>query len=187
MTAILNGGFHSLSLNLAWQKFEPRTNIRLTICSRPYSIDILKPIKPSDTEKKSLFSYNVKTTMLWASEERHPDDPVWSSLEASVQMLLARLVDGLQKGIIPHYFLPEINLLERVDSDIIDLAIGMIMSIQENPYEAFPDEIDEKMDAFRLGRSLCEKGEAIASLLLEEECKFFAIMPQLLVAFDKKK
>ena len=147
----------------------------------------LKSIEPSDAEEKPLFSYIIKTTMLYVCEEHPPTDPVWSSLEASVVMLLKRLVEGLRKGIVPHYFLPEINLLDRVGSDVIELSIGVIMSLENHPYEALPDDFDEKLDLLRLIRSFCEKGKAIASLFLEKKCTFYNILPQLAAMFEEKK
>ena len=147
----------------------------------------LKFIESSENEKKSLFSYVMKTTMLWFCEEHLPTDPVWRSLEVSVQMLLARLVDGLQEGTISHYFLPEINLIERVGSDVIGLCIDEINNLLDNFTLAVPTGIDERLDTVRLLHSALEIVKLIAPKLLEEECRFLSVMPKLLSVFAQRK
>ena len=79
----------------------------------------LKCMESSEPEGKSLYSYVIKTTMLWAYEELPPEDPIWVNLENSIQMLLFKLLGSLKKGFLSHYFIPEINLLERVGQDVI--------------------------------------------------------------------
>ena len=71
-------------------------------------------MESSEPEGKALFSDIIKTTRLWAQEELPPEDPIWASFETSVQMLLFKLLGSLEAGFLPHYFIPEINLLERV-------------------------------------------------------------------------
>ena len=78
----------------------------------------LKCVKSSEPEGKSLYSYIIKTTMLWGQEELPPEDSIWASLENSVQMLLFKLLGHLETGFLPHYFILEINLLERVGGDV---------------------------------------------------------------------
>ena len=148
----------------------------------------LKCIETSEAEKKTLYSYVMKTTMLWFCEEYPPIDPIWKSLEVSVQMLLARLVDGLQKGNISHYFLPEINLVERVGSDVRALCIDKINSLQDNNFTlVVPTGIDERLDLARLFHRASEIVKLIAPTLLEKECRFLSIMPEVLSILAQKK
>ena len=44
----------------------------------------LKCVESSDPKGKPLYSYVIKTTMLWACEELPPEDPIWASFKKSV-------------------------------------------------------------------------------------------------------
>ena len=74
----------------------------------------LKGVEPLEADAKPLYSYFIKTTMLWTCENHSPDDPVWLSLDDSMQVLLSMLLRHLKSRFLPHYFIPQINLLERV-------------------------------------------------------------------------
>ena len=147
----------------------------------------LKCIESSEAEKKSLYSYVMKTTMLWFCEEYPPTDSVWTSLELSVQMLLARLVDNLQDGKIAHYFLPEINLIERVGSDVIAFCIDEVKNLQDNLTMAVPTDLDERLDVVKILRRASEILKRIAPKWLEEECTFWSIFPELLSIIEQLK
>ena len=98
----------------------------------------IKCVESSEQEGKPLSSYIMKTTMLWAYEALPPEDPVWVSLENSVQMLLFKLLGYLEVEFLPHYFIPEINLLERVGRDVISQCIAIISRWQNNILMAAP-------------------------------------------------
>ena len=151
----------------------------------------LKSIEPSEAEKKAekkaLYSYVMKTTMLWFCEEYPPYGPVWTKLELSVQMLLSRLVDSLQDGKVAHYFLPEINLIERVGSDVRSLCIGKIKNLLDNFTLAVPTGIDERLDKARLLHSAFEVVKLIAPKLLEKDCRLISIVPELLSILAQRK
>ena len=106
----------------------------------------LKCVESSESEGKLLSSYIIKTTMLWAYEALPPDDPVWASLENSIQMLLFKLLGYLEDRFLPHYFIPEINLLERVGQDVISQCIAIISRWQNNILIAAPFDIPEKRE-----------------------------------------
>ena len=147
----------------------------------------LKSIESSEAEKKSLYSYVMKTTMLWFCEEYPPTDPVWESLEVSVHMLLARLADGLQEGTISHYFLPDINLIERVGRDVIDLSIDKIKNLQDNLTFPLPPDLDERLDCVEFLSSASEIMKRIAPMWLENECRAFEIYAKLLQILAERK
>ena len=92
----------------------------------------LKCVESSEPESKPLYSFVMKTTMLWVSEELPPDDAIWESLENSVQMLLFKLLGSLEAGFLPHYFIPEINLLDRVGEDVRSKCAAIISGWQDN-------------------------------------------------------
>ena len=106
----------------------------------------LKCVESSEPEGKPLYSYIMKTTMLWACEDLPPEDPIWTSLENSVQMLLFKLFGYLEVGFLRHYFIPEINLLETVGQDVISQCIAIISKWQNNILMAAPFDIPEKRE-----------------------------------------
>ena len=140
----------------------------------------LKSIESSEAEKKSLYSYVMKTIMLWFCEEYPPAHPVWESLELSVQMLLAKLVDGLQEGAISHYFLPEINLIERVGSDVICRCIDKVMNLKDDVTMAVPTDSDERLEVARFFQSRNEIVKCVIPMWLEMDCRFGAMLPEVL-------
>ena len=58
----------------------------------------LKSVESPEPEGKSLFSYVMKTITLWACKELSPEDPIWESLESSVQMLYSSSLVALRQG-----------------------------------------------------------------------------------------
>ena len=103
----------------------------------------LKCVKSSDG--KSLYSYIVKTTMLWACEELPPEDPIWASLENSAQMLLVKLLGSLETGLLSHYFISEINLLESVGQDVRMKCADIIGRWLNNILMTAPFDVPEKL------------------------------------------
>ena len=110
----------------------------------------LKCVESSETEGKTLFSYIIKTIMLWACEELHPEDPIWESLENSVQMLLFKLLGSLESGFLSHYFLPEINLLERVGQDVRNQCVAVISRWISNILMTAPFDLPEKRETVKV-------------------------------------
>ena len=106
----------------------------------------LKCVESSEPEGKQLYSYTIKTTMLWAYEELPPEDPICVSLENSVQFLLFKLLTSLEVGFLPHYFIPEINLLERVGQDVRIKCAAIISRWQNNILMAAPFNMQEKRE-----------------------------------------
>ena len=104
----------------------------------------LKCVESSEPEGKQLYSYIIKTTMLWAYEELPPEDPIWASLETSTQMLLFKLLGSLETGFLSHYFIPEINLLERVGEDVKIKCAEIIHRWQNNILITAPFDMPEK-------------------------------------------
>ena len=104
----------------------------------------LKCIESSETEGKPLYSYIIKTTMLWACEELHPEDKIWASLENSIQMLLFKLLGSLELGLLSHYFIPEINLLERIGEDVRNQCIAVINRWISHVLMTAPFDLPEK-------------------------------------------
>ena len=115
----------------------------------------LKCVESSEPERKPLYSYIIKTTMLWAFEELPPDDPIWASLETSVQILLFKLLGSLEVGFLSHYFIPEINLLERVRQDVRIKCASIISRWQNNILMTAPFDMKEKREDIKVIQICC--------------------------------
>ena len=106
----------------------------------------LKCVESSETDGKTLFSYVIKTIMLWACEELHPKDKIWTSLEKSVQLLLFKLLGSLEEGLLSHYFIPEINLLEGVSENVKKQCVTFINRWISNVLMTAPLDLQEKRE-----------------------------------------
>ena len=120
-------------------------------------------MEPAEADQKGLYSYIVKTTMLWACEQYAPDHPVWRDLENSEQMLLWKLTEALHSGSLPHFFIPEINLIAQTGRDVRQKCINIIKTLQKNVFMAAPFDIDEKLDFVRWVHSTVEKCRSVLS------------------------
>ena len=115
----------------------------------------LKSIDSSEPNAKPLYSYVMKTIMMWACEDLPPEDKLWTSLEDSVQLLLFKLLGSLEVGNVPHYFIPEINLLERVGQDVRSKSISVISSLQKNIFFVTPFDMPEKYKYVEFIQRVC--------------------------------
>ena len=86
--------------------------------------------------RRNICSYHLKTVLLWTLER--PD--AWKKpCPFYFMMLLLEHLNAYlqpQPPFLPHYFLPECNLLETTDTDDVYLALCIIYDIQQNPVTA---------------------------------------------------
>ena len=70
------------------------------------------------SEEKEFGSYLVKTTMMWVCEKYQwtPDN-----LDANIRILLEKLLGYIDKRFLPHYFIPELNLLSRLPESLFTM------------------------------------------------------------------
>ena len=129
-------------------------------------------MEPADADQKGLYSYVIKTTMLWACEQNAPDDPVWSDFEMSVQMLLLKLMDALQNDTLRHYFIPEINLLMQTGEDVKCKCLKIIRNLSRNIFMAVPFDVDEKLEFVGWLYSAAEKCQEITNVTSQNVPKY---------------
>ena len=143
-------------------------------------------MEPTEVDRKGLYSYIVKTTMLWICEQYTPDDPVWSNFEKSVQTLLSKLMEALQSGCLSHFFIPEINLLARICKDARQKCINIIKDIQENVFMAAPFDIDEKLEFVRWCHTSAEKCRMILAPRPESGIRVYPFLFNVLTSDSQK-
>ena len=83
-------------------------------CRRPV-LRILKSLRV-DYKWPEIRSYHLKTLMLHEFESHHPSNWTSENIVLCLQRALQRLKVFLQNRKCPHYFLPGINLFERLSS-----------------------------------------------------------------------
>ena len=103
-----------------------------------------KWIKPLDPEQLSSFIF--KTIMMWTCEEYPPDHVVWeeddfSTLQA-VSYLFKEMHKSLQKGSLPYYFIPSINVIANITKDIKTMVTDKIISILSNIKHYIPGYVN---------------------------------------------
>ena len=143
-------------------------------------------MEPAEADKKGLYSYIMKTTMLWICEQYAPYDPVWSNFETGVQILLDKLMEALQSGFLPHFFIPEINLLAPIGEDVRDKCINIIKSIQRNIFVAAPFDIDEKLEFVRWLHASVEQSRMILAPRPETGVRLYPFLLYILNSASKK-
>ena len=90
----------------------------------------LKPVEHND---KSLFSYLIKTVMLWQCEEH--DEKWWSneSIISCIFTLLDRLKISFPNKCLSHYFIRDINLFDSVAAELVLYVQAILESICADP------------------------------------------------------
>ena len=90
-------------------------------------------LKPVEHNGKTLFSYLIKTAMLWQCEEH--DEKWWSneSIMSCIFTLLDRLKMSFSNKCLPHYFIRDINLFDNVAEELVLYGQAILESICADP------------------------------------------------------
>lgn len=111
---------------------------------------ILTEIRDTHEGLKMLSSYHLKH-LLFHETQRLKDTTFWSSEKISERFkdLLKRLLNFLEEGNLPHYFMqpPDfepINLLEDIDSETLQGMIEAVLKILDNPFDCLSCEGTEQ-------------------------------------------
>ena len=79
-----------------------------------------------------LKTYHLKTVFFWACEEQTAD--FWNSeeIDKCVFSVLDLLIDWFMRASIPHYFIPEINLLMDIKEDALQNTVKELKQIRRD-------------------------------------------------------
>ena len=110
------------------------------------------------SQGRSLIStYHCKTALLWQLD----DSKSWQSEESFglFRLLVKRLHGYIHDQFLPHYFMPECNLLECVSDSEIEYARTCLESILQNPLQNIFNSIDltDGFDQLFGGRESCDE------------------------------
>lgn len=93
---------------------------------RKQCVRMLKVLRETEAPLKSLQSYFIKTTLLNMLRDKPSKSWARKNLGLRFVDLLRHLCDYLQKGMLPHYFLPKINLVESYSDISLSNMVGRI-------------------------------------------------------------
>lgn len=115
------GNSASTTKHLEWQ-----LNFSIAECTLVHSMDhslfklyqILKVLiherlNNMDECGECVSSYMIKTLMFWMCEDKLPNFICAQNLRESIEDCLTQLEDWIRKDCVPHYFIPERNLIEQ--------------------------------------------------------------------------
>ena len=127
-----------------------------------------KWIKPIDSE--AISSFVAKTIMFWASEKYPPESEIWQKASSiyAVTYLLRELLSALEKKHLPYYFIPCINVIERVNDTLRMKLISKIEKILCEVQRFVPADVSEVI------------------IISQEILEILKAVNQLLKLFDKK-
>lgn len=88
----------------------------------------------------TMSSYIGKTVMLWICEQHPPSDPIWDNDDRSIlnviNILFRELHKAFKTGFLPYFFIPEINVIGHISSDIKGAALNKL-TLLVNDIERF--------------------------------------------------
>ena len=108
-----------------------------------------KWIKPIDPEQIS--SFIAKTIMFWACEKYPPDHWIWQkgSCTRALTHLFLRLLSTLENEHLPYYFIPSINVIEKVNYTVRAKIISKVKEIVLDIEMYIPDNVAEVIEVSR--------------------------------------
>ena len=94
-------------------------------------------LKRENEDGKYLPSYVAKTCMMYISEEMGEEWFNENSTAYCVLSLFHRLRHFLTSGVVPHYFIPDLNLLTGMPKNVVDAALCTVSDMIEDPCKFF--------------------------------------------------
>jgi len=108
---------------------------------------IFYPMFNFKVDTKEFGSYLAKTTMLWACEEQPPGIWTEAKLEHNLRYLFSKLLDYLDARMLPHYFMPELNILRNHPEELYDLMESRVdrLGLTTHPLRLLPQNVHTVM------------------------------------------
>ena len=84
-------------------------------------------------EPTGLKSYHLKMILFWVCEKTPSNLWTMNSLGRGFLVLLDKLISCLREGRLPHYFVPELNLIELLKKEDLDVWVRKLEAIRSDP------------------------------------------------------
>ena len=88
--------------------------------------------KENLTESEIISSYYLKTIMMWATEQNPPEYWREDNIGQAVIGLLDDLYQAVITGYLPHYFIPQNNLLKHIPIKLLNQEADNILSLRKH-------------------------------------------------------
>lgn len=142
---------------------------------------IYRWLKPIDPDRVS--SFLGKTIMCWMVEENPPEDSYWDEDDETllfiVRTMFQRLLDALLKGILQYYFIPSINIIEKMPQQLKMNLIDKVMEILEDTESYLPENIEAVIEFAEFFRDAAKKTHSFAEEYFQKDIKAFLDKPKL--------
>ena len=118
-----------------------------------------------ETGESQFPSYALKVTMLWLQEETPTDEWTYEDSLFQLSMLFTKLRSFLETGCVPHYFVPEINILGDVSDAVLQATQQKLQEIIDDLPGHLERVLDEDCvkyctyihDFYMAGKNVCNR------------------------------
>ena len=140
---IVNGGFHVIpkaspggDAELEWRLSFSKAELTLAgnrthVQKKCYYI-CKTMFKENLTVSEIISSYYLKTIMMWATEQNPPEYWREDNIGQAVLGLLDDLYQAVITGYLPHYFIPQNNLLKHIPIKLLNREADNILYLRKN-------------------------------------------------------
>ena len=184
---VVNGGFHLVPKTSMLEAGDADVDFRISFstsetilaqnlskfkkeCLRVFKMYYYEHLK---SEPAVLETYHLKTIFFWLLEEIEPN--VWCENNRAVifYLLMDKLFSHLKEHKLPHYFIPQNNLFQHMDTKMLDHLAQVVEDIMKDPIGKAGEKIEEVMEYYRLKNKARKEDkdeslDAIDRNLLEE-------------------
>ena len=157
------------------------------VCLLTYRIvkNILKKVSVLDAD--TCTSYHLKTAFFWECEQHTQDWWEPRSLQTCIRALMRRLMDACSNKQLPHYFIQNLNLFEKVQGSKLDGIAEKLQTIvervevQTEDVPHFPLSVEPQVGctAIMMAMKECLLPQAYKALRNEEHL-VFKVFPEYL-------
>ena len=170
---VLNGGFHLVPKTSKSKAGDSDADFRISFstsetvlaqsltrfqkeCYRIFKMYYYEQLK---SDPAVLEAYHLKTILFWLLEEMEPK--FWSEENRvlAFYVLMNKLFNHLKEHELPHYFIPQSNLFQYLDTRKLDDLAQVVEDIMKDPVGKTGEKIEEVMEYYKLKNMERKKGE----------------------------
>ncbi len=127
------GGDPDLDYRLSFSGAELKLARSMTMIQKEIFIAVKDIYHEAFQKPKVLYSYYLKTVFLWALERIPPSKWVWVYFGERVLNILDDVIHCLALRCIPHYFIPQLNLIDGVPVHDVIAITRQVIEVRQNP------------------------------------------------------
>lgn len=109
----------------------------------------VQPADPGSDDKEPLKTFHMKTALFWVAEQTDPQAWEECGLLWGVRAIARFLLDSIQNGNLPSFFVPNNNLIRHLSATDSEAVSSILRSIHENPANYIKLLIDKEWEFTR--------------------------------------